>query len=59
MYDELNISTDLDDYVELLHQYLKIKVDHVYLHNVNTEQKQFIQDFGENVLPHFNSLKEE
>jgi hypothetical protein len=27
----------------------------LYLHNVNTEQKVFIEDFGNKVLPQFHS----
>ncbi|WP_414468679.1 TIGR03885 family FMN-dependent LLM class oxidoreductase [Methanobacterium sp. ACI-7] len=51
MYDAVNIFTDIDEYVELLNEYIKIGVDHIYIHNVNRNQKQFIEDFGKKVLP--------
>ena len=51
MYDALNIFTDLNKYAELLNEYIKLGVDHIYVHNVNLNQEQFIEDFGQKVLP--------
>lgn len=51
MRDAVNIFTDLNDYVELLNEYIKLGVDHIYIHNVNLNQEQFIEDFGQKVLP--------
>jgi len=52
MYDKVNISTNLNEYVELLNEYIDLGVDHIYIHNVNLNQKLFIEDFGQKVLPH-------
>lgn len=51
MYDAVNIFTDLNEYVELLDEYVKIGVNHIYIHNVNRNQEQFIVNFGQKVLP--------
>ena len=52
MYDKVNISTNLNEYVELLNEYIDLGVDHIYIHNVNLNQKLFIEDFGQKVIPY-------
>jgi hypothetical protein len=49
--DKVNIFTDITKYVELLNEYIQLGVDHIYIYNVNLNQKQFIEDFGQKVLP--------
>ncbi len=49
--DKVNIFADINEYVELLDEYIQLGVDHIYIHNVNLNQKQFIKDFGQKVLP--------
>lgn len=51
MLDKVNIFTDINEYIELLSEYIKLGIDHIYIHNVNLNQKQFIEDFGQKVLP--------
>ncbi|MCZ3364561.1 MULTISPECIES: TIGR03885 family FMN-dependent LLM class oxidoreductase [Methanobacterium] len=48
---KVNIFTDINEYVELLDEYIQLGVDHIYIHNVNLNQEQFIEDFGQKVLP--------
>jgi alkanesulfonate monooxygenase SsuD/methylene tetrahydromethanopterin reductase-like flavin-dependent oxidoreductase (luciferase family) len=45
------VSSDLDEYVERLQEFIAIGFDEVYLHHVGTEQHDFIEAFGERVLP--------
>jgi G6PDH family F420-dependent oxidoreductase len=44
-------SADLDFHVERLRAYVELGVDHVYLFSVGRNQREFIQRFGESVLP--------
>ena len=50
---QVRISSDLERHIEWLHQDLELGFDRLYLHNVNRDQDQFIQTFGERVLPAF------
>lgn len=47
------ISSDPDRHVEMIQQYIELGVTDIYLHNVNLEQEEFIDDFGRKVLPLF------
>ena len=51
----VRISSDVQKHIDWLTQDLELGFDHLYLHNVNLEQEQFIQAFGEKVLPQFTS----
>jgi probable non-F420 flavinoid oxidoreductase len=51
--ENVRVSADLDDHVEWLRNDLDLGVDRVFVHNVNTNQEAFIEDFGEDVLPAF------
>ena len=51
----VRISDSLDQHAEWLAQDIDAGVSHLYLHNVNQEQQQFIEDFGKKVLPDFHS----
>jgi len=47
----VRISANVQQHLDWLAQDLELGFDHLYLHNVNLEQEQFIQTFGEKVLP--------
>lgn len=47
----VNISADPARHIAWLQAYLEMGFEHLYLHNVNLEQKRFIEVFGERVLP--------
>lgn len=47
----VRVSADPDDHVEWLQRDRQLDVDRVYVHNVNTQEEAFVQDFGEAVLP--------
>jgi probable non-F420 flavinoid oxidoreductase len=53
--DELDpfvrISSHPEQHIEWLQQYIQLEFDEIILHNVNREQQQFIEIFGEKVLP--------
>jgi coenzyme F420-dependent glucose-6-phosphate dehydrogenase len=49
------ISTDFDTYIPLIQECLDLGFSNIILHNVNRDQVQFIEDFGANVLPRFQS----
>ncbi len=48
---DVRISADLSQHTEWIQNDLDLGAEKVILHNVNTNQEAFIQDFGENVLP--------
>lgn len=48
---EVRVSTDLAQHVEWLRAYASTGVDELILHNVATNQEQFIQVFGADVIP--------
>ncbi len=47
----VRISSDPQQYIEWLQEYVELGFDELILHNVNREQEQFIEVFGEKVLP--------
>jgi probable non-F420 flavinoid oxidoreductase len=47
----VKISADPARHTAWLREYLELGVDRLYLHNVGTEQRAFIETFGERVLP--------
>jgi coenzyme F420-dependent glucose-6-phosphate dehydrogenase len=51
MKDHVKISSDPDKHAEWINEYISLGFDEIILHNVNTGQKQFIEVFGERVLP--------
>jgi coenzyme F420-dependent glucose-6-phosphate dehydrogenase len=51
MHEFVHISSDLGRHTEWLHQYADFGFDAIYLHNVHADQRRFIDDFGEHVLP--------
>ncbi len=51
MKELVNISHETDQHVEWLKEYVEMGFNELVLHNVNTNQELFIEDFGERVLP--------
>jgi coenzyme F420-dependent glucose-6-phosphate dehydrogenase len=52
--DKIIISSDTDEYVDLLNKYIAMGFERIILHNVNRAQETFIRHFGEHVLPRLN-----
>lgn len=51
MRSHVLISADIEKHIEWLREFAGLGLEHIYLHNVNRNQEQFIHDFGERVLP--------
>ncbi|SFB86209.1 probable non-F420 flavinoid oxidoreductase [Halobiforma haloterrestris] len=49
--DNVRVSADLEEHRRWLERDLELGVDRLLLHNVNREQRRFVEDFGESVLP--------
>ena len=47
----VNISSDVQQHIKWLQNYIELGFNHLYLHNVNLLHEPFIQDFGAEVLP--------
>jgi coenzyme F420-dependent glucose-6-phosphate dehydrogenase len=54
LYKMVNISSNLKWHAELIQQYISLGFDQIFLHNVNRNQINFINDFGREVLPVLN-----
>lgn len=48
---QVRVSSDLNQHIDWLQQCAEMGFDRMYLHNVNREQRAFIEAFGERVLP--------
>ena len=48
----VHISSDTNEYVDWLHEYVAMGFEQLSLHNVNLNHLPFIDAFGERVLPH-------
>ena len=51
MNEHIRISAEPQQHIEWLQQDVALGFNELLLHNVNREQQQFIQVFGEKVLP--------
>jgi coenzyme F420-dependent glucose-6-phosphate dehydrogenase len=51
MNDHVNISSDPVKHIGWINEYISLGFDEIVLHNVNTNQEQFIEVFGSRVLP--------
>ncbi|WIV67560.1 TIGR03885 family FMN-dependent LLM class oxidoreductase [Natrialbaceae archaeon AArc-T1-2] len=49
--EHVRVSADPKEHVDWIEADLELDVDKVFLHNVNTNQPEFIDTFGEEVLP--------
>ena len=52
LHQAVNISSDIQQHINWLQEYLALGVDGLILHNVNRGQTKFIEDFGRQVIPH-------
>jgi hypothetical protein len=53
MRDSILISSDPSRFVGWIAEFAELGFDGIYLHHVGTEQREFIEVFGEHVLPAF------
>jgi coenzyme F420-dependent glucose-6-phosphate dehydrogenase len=53
--EQVCISTDSEEHVQWLKQFLEMGVERIFVHNVNLEQERFIEFYKQNVLPSFNN----
>jgi len=51
MHGHVRISREPQRHIEWLRDDMDLGFDRVFLHNVNRDQKRFIEDFAERVLP--------
>ena len=49
--NNVRVSADLERHVEWLREDLSIGFEKIFLHNVNRNQEQFVEEFGDRVLP--------
>jgi coenzyme F420-dependent glucose-6-phosphate dehydrogenase len=49
--EAVRISSDLDQHIDWIRQDRELGIDELYLHNVNLQQREFIEAFGRHVLP--------
>lgn len=49
------VSSEPGQHVEWLSRYVEMGFDHIYLHHVGQEQSEFIDVFGDQVLPNFRT----
>ena len=52
--EKMHISSKPEEYIRLIQTCMDMGFEKIILHNVNRQQENFINDFGEQVLPHFN-----
>lgn len=51
--DKVLISSSLNQFIDWLAEYKAMGIDRAFLHNVNRNQEEFIEAFGDHVLPVF------
>jgi coenzyme F420-dependent glucose-6-phosphate dehydrogenase len=56
MHESLRISSSSQQHLDWLAQDVELGFEEIHLHNVGTNQEQFIDYFGENVLPELTKL---
>ncbi|MEW6116533.1 MAG: TIGR03885 family FMN-dependent LLM class oxidoreductase [Nitrospirota bacterium] len=54
MRGPVQISADSNRFIEWLQEFSAMGFENIYVHNVNLDQKRFIEEFGEHVLPVFS-----
>jgi probable non-F420 flavinoid oxidoreductase len=52
--DKMLITTDAEQCLSYIRQYVDMGFDRIILHNVNRQQEYFVRDFGEKVLPYLH-----
>ena len=51
IHEKVYISADIEDHIKRIEEYSKLGFEHIYIHNVNRNQKKFIEDFGCHLIP--------
>jgi coenzyme F420-dependent glucose-6-phosphate dehydrogenase len=51
MHAFVHVSSDVGRHADWIRSYAELGFDTLYLHNVHADQRRFIEDFGEHVLP--------
>ena len=51
IHKKVRISSEIEDHIKWLEKDIKQGFEHVYIHNVNTNQRNFIENFGKYVIP--------
>jgi len=59
MRETVLVSADLARHARWLKGYARLGFDHIFLHNVNKNQRVFIEDFGQKVLPELKIREKE
>jgi coenzyme F420-dependent glucose-6-phosphate dehydrogenase len=57
MHEFVRIASDADKFIDWIKEYIRMGFDEIVLHNVNTNQEEFIQFFGKEVLPELRKFK--
>jgi coenzyme F420-dependent glucose-6-phosphate dehydrogenase len=55
---KLRISADLNEHIDWIHEYIELGFSSIYIHNLNRDQRPFIEAYGDRVLPHFAGQSE-
>lgn len=53
IHQKVRISADIEDYIKWVEEDIKQGFEHIYIHNVNKNQKKFIEDFGLHLISAF------
>jgi probable non-F420 flavinoid oxidoreductase len=53
IHQKVRISADIEDHVRWIEEYIKQGFEHIYINNVNRNQKKFIEDYGLHLIPAF------
>lgn len=48
---KVRISANIEDHIKWIEEDIKQGFEHIYIHNVNRNQKKFIEDFGLHLIP--------
>jgi probable non-F420 flavinoid oxidoreductase len=51
MHGPVRISSDIEQHLQWIHEDIELGFERLYLHNVGRNQQEFIEVFGENLLP--------
>ncbi len=51
IFKKVRISSEIEDHIKWLEKDIKHGFEYIYIHNVNKNQRRFIEDFGKGVIP--------
>jgi coenzyme F420-dependent glucose-6-phosphate dehydrogenase len=55
---KLRISADLNQHIAWIEEYIELGFTNIHIHNLNRDQRTFIEAYGERVLPHLTQQTE-